>query len=42
MIWTITLIVTIKYIIFVLRALNDGEGGVFALLWSTGACRKHF
>ena len=31
MIWTITVIVAIKYAIFVLRAQNDGEGGVFAL-----------
>ena len=30
-IWTITLIVAIKYAIFVLRAQNDGEGGIFAL-----------
>nr|WP_294524511.1 KUP/HAK/KT family potassium transporter [uncultured Rhodopila sp.] len=30
-IWTITVIVAIKYAIFVLRAENDGEGGVFAL-----------
>jgi KUP system potassium uptake protein len=30
-IWTLTLIVSIKYAILVLRALNDGEGGVFAL-----------
>ena len=30
-IWTITLIVAVKYAIFVLRAQNDGEGGVFAL-----------
>ena len=30
-IWTITLIVAIKYAILVLRAQNDGEGGVFAL-----------
>jgi len=30
-IWTITVIVAIKYAIFVLRAQNDGEGGVFAL-----------
>jgi KUP system potassium uptake protein len=26
-IWAITLIVAIKYAIFVLRAQNDGEGG---------------
>jgi len=30
-IWALTLVVTIKYAIFVLRADNDGEGGVFAL-----------
>ena len=30
-IWTLTLIVAIKYAILVLRAENDGEGGVFAL-----------
>lgn len=30
-VWTLTLIVAIKYAIFVLRADNDGEGGVFAL-----------
>ena len=30
-IWTITIIVAIKYSLLVLRAENDGEGGVFAL-----------
>ncbi len=30
-VWALTIIVTFKYIIFVLRADNDGEGGVFAL-----------
>src|SRR5579883_2617779 len=30
-IWAITLVVAVKYLIFVLRADNDGEGGVFAL-----------
>ncbi len=30
-IWTITVIVSIKYALLVLRARNDGEGGVFAL-----------
>ncbi len=29
--WALTLIVAFKYLIFVLRADNDGEGGVFAL-----------
>ena len=30
-VWTLTLIVAIKYSLLVLRAQNDGEGGVFAL-----------
>ncbi len=30
-IWTITLTVAVKYALLVLRAQNDGEGGVFAL-----------
>lgn len=29
--WSLTIIISFKYIIFVLRADNDGEGGVFAL-----------
>jgi KUP system potassium uptake protein len=29
--WTLTLITTIKYVFFVLRADNNGEGGVFSL-----------
>jgi len=29
--WALTLIVTVKYVFFVLRADNHGEGGVFAL-----------
>ena len=29
--WSITLVVSIKYVIFILRADNDGEGGVMAL-----------
>jgi KUP system potassium uptake protein len=29
--WTITVIVSIKYVTFVLRADNDGEGGIMAL-----------
>ena len=31
-IWALILIVTIKYVVFILRADNKGEGGVFALL----------
>lgn len=30
-VWSITLIVSIKYVSFILRADNDGEGGVMAL-----------
>ena len=29
--WSVTLIVSIKYVLFILRADNDGEGGVMAL-----------
>ncbi|MFU8874573.1 potassium transporter Kup [Micromonospora sp. SL4-19] len=29
--WSITLVVSIKYVIFILRTDNDGEGGVMAL-----------
>ncbi|WP_322612411.1 potassium transporter Kup [Dermacoccus abyssi] len=31
MFWSLTIIVTIKYVLFVLRADNDGEGGIMAL-----------
>jgi KUP system potassium uptake protein len=30
--WAVTLIVTVKYILFVLRADNDGEGGLMSLI----------
>lgn len=30
--WTITLIVTCKYLLFIMRADNNGEGGIMALL----------
>lgn len=30
--WALTLIVTIKYVFFVLRADNDGEGGILSLM----------
>jgi KUP system potassium uptake protein len=29
--WSVTLIVSVKYVMFILRADNDGEGGVMAL-----------
>jgi len=31
-VWSITLVVTVKYLGFVMRAHNQGEGGIFALL----------
>ncbi|MCA1409451.1 potassium transporter Kup [Ensifer sp. IC3342] len=31
-IWTLTIIVSIKYVLFLLRADNDGEGGTLSLL----------
>ena len=30
--WTITLVVTIEFVIFIMRADNDGEGGIMALI----------
>ena len=30
--WALTLVIVVKYLIFVLRADNDGEGGILALL----------
>ncbi len=30
--WTLILVISVKYMIFVLRANNQGEGGIFALL----------
>jgi len=30
--WSLTVVVTVKYVGFILRADNDGEGGIFALL----------
>ena len=29
--WSLTVVVTIKYVIFILRADNEGEGGIYAL-----------
>src|SRR3954453_6972366 len=30
--WSITLVVTVKYLMFLMRADNQGEGGIMALL----------
>jgi KUP system potassium uptake protein len=32
MFWSLIMVVTVKYLIFVMRADHDGEGGIFALL----------
>jgi len=31
-VWALTMVVTVKYIFFIMRADNDGEGGILALL----------
>ena len=31
-VWSLVLIVSVKYVVFVMRADNDGEGGILALL----------
>ncbi len=40
--WALTLIISIKYIVFVLRADNQGEGGVFALFGLLHKNKKKF
>ena len=35
--WALTIMVSLKYVVFVLRADNDGEGGILALLSLVGA-----
>src|SRR5512145_3289146 len=30
--WSLTLIISIKYLVFVMRADNEGEGGILALM----------
>ena len=32
MFWALIMVVTVKYLTFVMRADHDGEGGIFALL----------
>src|SRR5262249_20344254 len=32
MFWALIMVVTVKYLMFVMRADHDGEGGIFALL----------
>jgi len=40
--WSLVMVVTFKYLLFVMRAHNNGEGGIFALLAILpGAMRTH-
>ena len=40
--WSLTVVVSIKYVVFILLADNHGEGGIFALLGLISADRKDF
>src|SRR4051794_6983080 len=37
--WSITLVVSVKYVTFILRADNDGEGGIMALIALLGGVK---
>ena len=39
--WAITLIVSVKYVAYVLRADNQGEGGILALMTLVSSALKH-
>ena len=41
MFWTIMLLVSLKYVVIVMRADNHGEGGSMALLSLVGELTKH-
>ena len=34
--WSLALVVTVKYLLFIMRLDNDGEGGILALLALVG------
>ena len=36
--WSITMIVTVKFVVFIMRADNDGEGGIMALIALIQGC----
>lgn len=40
--WALTLVIAVKYVIFVLRADNEGGGGVFALYGLLHHVKKHY
>ncbi len=39
--WSLTLVVTAKYLLFIMRLDNDGEGGILALIALLGGDGKH-
>lgn len=39
-IWTITLLTTIKYVLIAMKADNHGEGGIFSLYSLVRSCGK--
>jgi KUP system potassium uptake protein len=39
--WAITLIVSVKYVTFIMRADNDGEGGIMALIARVQSVKLH-
>jgi KUP system potassium uptake protein len=40
-IWTLLIVTSIKYVAFVMRVDNDGEGGILALMSLLGVKRRH-
>src|SRR5215213_7952820 len=38
--WAVTIIVSIKYVVFIMRADNEGEGGIMALIGSVSLRRR--
>jgi KUP system potassium uptake protein len=42
LVWSLVLIVTVKYVLFVMRADNDGEGGVLALMALAQRHKGHY
>jgi KUP system potassium uptake protein len=39
--WSVTIVVTLGYVLLVMRADNDGEGGIMALITLVGSRRTH-
>jgi KUP system potassium uptake protein len=39
--WSVTIVVTLGYVLLVMRASNHGEGGIMALITLVGSRRTH-